>query len=76
MKRGTVEAATALAGNAFAWFAGTEQIWFPTVGAYTRWIAPALGLPDLRGPFLAITMCYIGLRAGDLWNKRDDMGLS
>ncbi|WP_435145922.1 hypothetical protein [Halobaculum sp. P14] len=67
------EVATALAGNLWAWFAATEQIWFPTVGAYVRWIAPAYNLPDLRGPLAFLTLCYIGLRLGDLWSKNDSL---
>jgi hypothetical protein len=60
-------------GNLFAWMAQTEQIWFPTVGAYVRWIAPAYNLPDFRGPFAFVTLLYIGLRVGDLLEQRDEI---
>jgi hypothetical protein len=60
-------------GNLLSWMAHTEQIWFPAVGAYVRWIAPAYNLPDLRGPFAFITLLYIGLRIGDLLDKRDEI---
>ncbi|MFB6134877.1 MAG: hypothetical protein ABEJ55_07805 [Halanaeroarchaeum sp.] len=68
-----IEVLTILIGNGFAWMAGTEQIWFPTIGAYVRFIAPTTQLPDLRGPFLAITMLYIGLRLGDMIDKGDEL---
>lgn len=59
--------------HGFAWIAQTEQIWMPMAGAYVRYLAPAFGLPDLRGPFAFLTLCYIGLRLGDLWNERNDL---
>ena len=67
------EALAILVGNGFAWIAGTEQIWFPTIGAYIRFVAPATELPDLRGPFLALTLLYIGLRVGDMLDKTDEL---
>ena len=60
-------------GNLFAWVAHTEQIWFPAIGAYIRFVAPAYDLPDLRGPFAFLTFLYIGLRIGDLLTKRKDV---
>ncbi|NHN59822.1 MULTISPECIES: hypothetical protein [Halorussus] len=63
----------AVLGHGFAWVSHTEQIWMPMAGAYVRYVAPATGLPDLRGPFLFITLVYIGLRIGDLWDRRDDL---
>jgi sterol desaturase/sphingolipid hydroxylase (fatty acid hydroxylase superfamily) len=68
-----VAAVIGLVAHGFAWISATEQIWMPTMGAYVRYIAPGLGLPDLRGPFLFITMLYIGLRFGDLWDERDEI---
>jgi hypothetical protein len=60
--------------NLFAWVAHTEQIWFPAAGAYVRYLEPTYqALPDLRGPFLALTLLYIGLRVGDLLDKRDEV---
>ena len=66
-------AGAATAGNLLAWVAHTEQIWFPMMGAYVRFLAPETGLPDLRGPFLLMTMMYIGLRIGDLWNDKENV---
>lgn len=60
-------------GNLAAWIAETEQIWFPIVGAYTRWIAPAYNLPDLRGPFVFVALLYVGLRIGDMLNKKEEI---
>jgi len=73
-KRGVTEAVLATFANWFAWFGYTEQIWFPMAGAYVRYVQPEMaGLPDLRGPFLVMTLAYIGLRIGDLWHKRDEI---
>lgn len=63
----------AVLGHGFAWIAHTEQIWMPMAGAYVRYLAPAYNLPDFRGPFAFLTLTYIGLRMGDLWNKRDEL---
>lgn len=63
----------AAAGNLLAWIAHTEQIWFPMMGAYVRYLAPETGLPDMRGPFLLMTMMYIGLRIGDMWNDKEEI---
>lgn len=71
--REAAEALGILLGNGFAWIAHTEQIWFPTIGAYVRFLAPEYGLPDLRGPFLALTLLYIGLRLGDMLDKGDEL---
>lgn len=68
-----LEAILAVLGNLFAWFAHTEQIWFPVAAAYVRDLAPVYGLPDLRGPFAMLTLIYIGLRLGDWLNKRDEI---
>ena len=62
-----------LLAHSFAWIAHTEQIWMPAIGAYVRWLAPAMGLPDLRGPFLFITLLYIGLRLGDMLNAENKL---
>lgn len=73
-KRGLKEAAVGAFAHGFAWIGHTEQIWFPMAGAYMRYLQPELaGLPDLRGPFLAITLAYIGLRIGDLLNEREEL---
>jgi hypothetical protein len=66
-------AAIGVLAHGFAWIAHTEQIWMPMAGAYVRYLAPAFDLPDLRGPFAFLTLCYIGLRLGDMWNKRDEL---
>lgn len=68
-----VAAVLGLVAHGFAWLSATEQIWMPTMGAYVRYIAPELGLPDLRGPFLFLTMLYIGLRLGDFWDERNEL---
>lgn len=73
MSRSALEGLTVLGGNLFAWLAHTEQIWFPMVGAYVRFLQPELGLPDLRGPFLFLTLLYVGLRIGDLLKERDTL---
>lgn len=73
MTRRLWEGVAAAFANLFAWFAHTEQIWFPIAGAYIRYLEPAFGLPDLRGPFAFLTLCYIGLRIGDLWNKKEEL---
>lgn len=62
-----------VAGNLFAWLGHTEQIWFPAIGAYIRFVAPIYDLPDFRGPFLFLTLIYIGFRIGDLLDKRKDV---
>ena len=72
-KKDVVAGVLAVLGHGYAWIAHTEQIWFPMIGAYVRFVAPETGLPDLRGPFLVLTMMYIGLRIGDFWNKRDTL---
>lgn len=73
MKRNALEAVAATFGNLFAWFAHSEQIWFGIFATYVRDIAPAMNLPDLRGPFLFLTLVYLGLRIGDLWDRRDEI---
>lgn len=75
MSKDLLTGVVALLGNLFAWMAATEQIWFPALGAYVRFLAPVYDLPDLRGPFAAITLLYIGLRIGDLLNKRNEVEL-
>ena len=72
-RKDLVAGVLAVLGHGFAWIAHTEQIWMPMAGAYIRYLAPAYNLPDLRGPFAFLTLCYIGLRLGDLWNKRDEL---
>jgi len=59
--------------NLGAWVAHTEQLWFPVVGAYYRYIAPTYNLPDLRGPFIFLTLLYAGLRIGDMLNKKEEI---
>lgn len=71
--REAAEALLVMLANGFAWIAHTEQIWFPTAGAYVRFVAPEYGLPDLRGPFLFLSLLYIGLRVGDLLDKEDEI---
>ena len=71
LPREAVESLAITGGNLLAWIAHTEQIWFPTAGAYVRFVAPEYGFPDLRGPFLFLTLLYIGLRIGDLLDKQD-----
>jgi len=61
------------AGNLLAWIAHSEQIWFPIAGTYMRYISPMYNLPDLRGPFAFLALLYIGLRLGDLLDKRDEL---
>lgn len=73
MKKDLGAVVIAVLGHGFAWVSHTETIWMPMAGAYVRYLAPAYNLPDLRGPFLFITLVYIGLRMGDLWNKRDEL---
>lgn len=63
----------AVFGHLFAWIAQTEEIWMSVAGVYIRYIAPELDVPDLRGPFLFLTMVYIGLRLADLWNERNEL---
>ncbi|QLG62198.1 hypothetical protein [Halorarum salinum] len=60
-------------GNLFAWVASSEEIWFSVVATYIRFIAPETALPDLRGPFLFLTLCYLGLRLADLWDAKDEV---
>ena len=71
--RNTLEVLVGLLANGAAWAATTEQIWFPIAAAYVRYIGPIYNLPDMRGPLAFISLAYIGLRLGDLWNARDDM---
>ncbi|WP_134671729.1 hypothetical protein [Halorussus marinus] len=66
-------AVAGVAGNLFAWMAQTEEIWMSIAGAYVRYLAPGLGLPDLRGPFLFLSLVYIGFRLSDLWDERDEV---
>jgi len=73
VNKNVIEATTATAGNLFAWFAHSEQIWFGIAGTYVQFLAPNLNLPDLRGPFLFLTLCYLGLRLADLWEKQDEI---
>lgn len=61
----------ATAGNLVAWLAHSEQIWFPMLGAYVKFVGPVFELPDLRGPFAFLTLVYLGLRLGDLVAKKD-----
>lgn len=68
-----IEAVVGLLAHLFAWIAQTEQIWFPVAAAYVRDLAPVYGLPDLRGPFAALTLMYVGLRLGDWLNKRNEI---
>lgn len=68
-----VAGVTATAGNVFAWIAQSEQIWFPVFGAYAKYISPMYNLPDLRGPLAFLTLAYIGLRIGDLLDKRNEV---
>lgn len=72
--REAAETLLMIVGNGFAWLSHTEQIWFPTIGAYVRFVAPeAAALPDLRGPFLMLSILYIGFRLGDLLDERDEL---
>lgn len=71
--RTQIEAIVALLGHSAAWLAHTEQLWFPMTAAYVRYIAPVYELPDLRGPFAAITLVYLGLRMGDWLNERNEI---
>lgn len=71
--RSYAEALVALGGNLAVWIAHTEQMWFPMASAFVRYLAPMYGLPDLRGPFLAITMAYLGLRLADWFDKREEL---
>lgn len=63
----------ATVGNLIAWIAHTEQIWFPMAAVYVNDLSAAFGLPDLRGPFLALTLLYVGFRLGDFVDKRDEI---
>jgi hypothetical protein len=63
----------ALVGNGFAWVAQSEEIWFSIIATYVRHIAPGTALPDLRGPFMLLTLAYLGFRLGDLLDKRDEL---
>jgi len=68
-----LEGIAAVFANLFAWMAHSEQIWFPLVSTYVRHISEAFGLPDLRGPFIFLTLVYAGLRFGDLLDKRESI---
>lgn len=60
-------------GHGTMWIMHTEQIWFPMVGAYVKYLAPVYNLPDMRGPLAFLSLVYIGLRLGDLWNERNEI---
>lgn len=64
---------SAMLGNGFAWIAHSEQIWFPMLATLHRQLAPMLGLPDLRGPFIFITLLYVGFRLSDLLEEKDEL---
>ena len=70
--KGLIEGILTLLINGVAWFAGTEQLWFPMAATVYRYMGPIMDLPDLRGPFLFLTLCYLGLRLSDWIDKTDE----
>lgn len=59
-------------GGLSGFLLGTEQIWFPLIAAYNRFIAPKYGvLPKLGSLFLAVFALYAVGRALDLKNDDD-----
>ncbi|WP_311170646.1 hypothetical protein [Halobellus ordinarius] len=71
--KNTIEGGTALLGNLFVWIAHSETIWFGMLGSYQTYLAPVYNLPDLRGPMAFATLLYVGLRLGDLWERREEV---
>lgn len=71
--REAVEVLALGGGNLLAWIAHSEQIWFPMTASLINYVAPAYGLPDLRGPLAFMTLMYIGLRLGDLLEERNEL---
>lgn len=67
------ESVALFALNSVAWIAGSEQIWFGLAGTYMRVLRPMYGLPDLRGPFIFITLLYVGLRLADWMDAREEI---
>jgi hypothetical protein len=63
----------ALLGNLAAWIAQSETIWMGMLGSYQTYLAPVYNLPDLRGPMAFAALLYVGLRLGDLWDKREEI---
>jgi hypothetical protein len=59
--------------NTVAWIAHSEQIWFGLAGTYMRVLRPMYGLPDLRGPFIFLTLLYVGLRLADWLEQREEI---
>ncbi len=56
-----------------AWIAQSEHIWFGLAETYMRVLGPMFGLPDLRGPFIFITLIYVGLRLADWLDAREEL---
>jgi hypothetical protein len=57
-------------GGIGSWALSTEQIWFPLVGAYNRFIAPKFAaFPKLGSAFLALFALYAVGRIVDLGDE-------
>lgn len=60
-------------GGIGSWALSTEQIWFPLVASYNRYIAPKFGpFPELGPLFLAAFLLYGIGRALDLGDPDDE----
>jgi hypothetical protein len=61
-------------GGIGSWALATEQIWFPLVAAYNRYVAPQFGpFPKLGPIFLALFLVYGVGRVIDLGDPEDEI---
>jgi len=61
-------------GGIGSWALTTEQIWFPLVAAYNRYVAPQFGAFPKLGPiFLALFALYGVGRIMDLGGSEDEI---
>jgi hypothetical protein len=61
-------------GELGAWALSTEQIWFPLVSAYNRFVAPKFGAFPKLGPiFLGLFVLYAIGRIIDLGDSEDEI---
>jgi hypothetical protein len=61
-------------GGIGSWALTTEQIWFPLVAAYNRYVAPQFGpFPKLGPIFLALFLIYGVGRVIDLGDPEDEI---